>query len=791
MLPNYWVVARRFIIKNKIYSSINVLGLAIGIASTMVLLVYVSNELSFDKFHVHEKSIYRLLVTTVESEGESTTSTITAAVAPTLKDELPEVIDFTRFSSPTNGFFTHNDKEINTSKILYADSSLFGVFTFELLKGDKSSALASPYSILLTPRVSKALFADKNPIGQTVLLNGEQPLLVTGVIDDAPPNSQIQYSVLISFSTLEKDGHYLDWNGGWNYFSYVKLASLTNIDLLKNKFPDLMYIHINKMLEQFQIKLILDIQPLREVHLGPAIAGDWDNKGNIQYIYIFGTIAILILLMASINFINLTASQAVTRIKEIGVRKAIGANKKMLVYQFLFESFIFTLIAFGLALLLLALVYTTINDFLGFRLEDIYLNNLSLVLFISLTILIVSIGSGAYPAFYLSSISSINSLKSNFINGTMKRRARVNGLVVFQFLISIILIAGTWFINNQLKYIQAKGLGYDKENVLVLSINSKEASNKIDNLKVQLLQLPEVANCGASTALPGDGLTSNGYIPEGRELPIMLHVLDIDESYLPTMGLKIVSGRNFSKKFTTDKSAFLVNETLVKEMGWDNPIGKIINRNGDHEVIGVVKDFNYASLHEKIEPLLFTIAPWRDQYSFLSVRINSTDISNTIDKVENAWMDVNENEPFEFNFLDQEFESVYFKEQQQAKLLFAFSILAILIGGMGLFGVVSFSLKQKTKEIGLRKVLGATPTNLLTEISMKYILSIIIASTIAIPIVYVFIKSWLDDFYYRVELNPIVFVLSVLIALAIALVTINMQTLSAVNRNPTESLKYE
>jgi len=791
MFKNYVKVAMRNILRNKGYSIINVLGLAIGIASTMVLLVYVSNELSFDKFHENEKNIYRLLVTSIDSKGESTTATITAAVAPTLKDELPEVMNYARFSSPANGFLTHNDKKINVSEIVYADSSTFDVFSFELLEGDQRSSLTAPYSILLTPQIAKALFAEKNPVGQSIMLNGEQPLMVTGVINDAPPNSQIQYSVLISFSTLEKDGQYLDWNGGWNYLAYVELSPLTNIELLKSKFPPLMDRHINNMLKQFQVELFLDIQLLRDVHLGPTIGGDWDNKGNIQYIYIFGAIAILTLLMASINFINLTAAQAVTRLKEIGVRKAIGANKKMLVQQFLFESFVFTLIAFSLAILLLSLSYNTINEFLGFQFDQIYLNNLSLVLYISLIVLIVSIGSGAYPAFYLSSISSINSLKSNLNRGASNKSMRFDGLVVFQFLISIILIAGTWFINNQLKYIQSKGLGYDKENVLVLSINSSEASNKIDNLKVQLLQLPAVTNCGASTDLPGDGLTSNGYFPEGRELPVMFHALDIDDTYLPTMGLNIISGRNFSREFTSDKSAFLINETLVKEMGWENPIGKIINRDGEHEIIGVVKDFNYASLHEKIEPLLFTIAPWRDQYNFLSVRIKSDDISGTIDKIEKAWMNVNENEPFEFSFLDQQFESIYFKEQQQAKLLFAFSILAILIGGMGLFGVVSFSLKQKTKEIGVRKVLGASPISLIIEISKKYVLSIIIASLMAIPIVYVFIKNWLEDFYYQVALTPTVFVLSILIALAIALITINIQTLSAIRRNPTESLKYE
>ena len=791
MIKNYWLVSRRFLVKNKLYAGINIFGLAIGIACSLVLMIYVSNELSYDRFHQDSENIYRILVNSKSQEGESTSAIITAAIAPTLKDELPEIVEYTRFSVPTDGFLSIDDKKLNVQDILYADSTLFDMFSFELKKGDESTCLASPYSILLTPTLAKSLFREADPIGKSVGLNGEQSLIVTGIIKEAPTNSQVQYSCLISFSTLEKEKYFLDWNGGWNYFAYVKLAGQTDIKLLQSKFPAILDIHINNMMKQFQIVWSLELQPLLDVHLSTLEGGDWANKGSRLLIYVFASIAIITLLMASINFINLTITQSISRLKEIGVRKAIGANQKMLVMQFLFESFLYTIIAMALAFLIIIVFYNPINEFLGYHLDQIYLSNLWLTLIIAVVILLVSIGSGAYPAFYLSSMSSLKSLKSKSAHGPGSKPRRIDPLVVFQFFISIMLIASTWIIYNQLQFVQSRSLGYAKENVLVVRLNSKQASKNIRNLKNEIFKIPEVVLAGASSDIPGSGFTANGYIPEGQELPLMLHVLDIDDSYLETMDMDIILGRNFAVGNIPDKTSFLVNESLVKTMGWSDPIGKMINRDGEHAIIGVVRDFNYASLHEVIEPMVFTMAPWQDQYYYLSVRIQSDDLPASIEKIESAWQLINATEPFEFSFLDQEFDMLYHQEQQQAKLLLIFAVLAILIGSMGLFGIVSFSLKQKTKEIGIRKVLGATALNLILGISKVYILSIIVASALAVPLSSMIMRKWLSNFYYRIEINPVVFIFSVLAALVIALVIINIHTLLAIRKNPSESLKYE
>ncbi|MEN8249603.1 MAG: ABC transporter permease [Bacteroidota bacterium] len=792
MLPNYWLVAKRFILKNQLYSGIKIIGLAIGIASSLVLLLYVSNEVSFDRFHKDGNNIYRLLVTTVSQEREITSPIITAAIAPTLKEEIPEIINYVRFSSPSSGFLTVEDKKINVKDVLHADSTVFNVFSFNLEKGNERTALASPYSIVLTPELAYSLFGEDDPIGKQVLLNGEMPLLVSGVVEKAPTNSQIQYSCLISFSTLSKEGYHLGWNGGWNYFEYIQLTPGADVELLKSKFPPIADKYINNMLKQYQVRLELYIQPLFDVHLHSEFAeGDWQNKGSMQYIYIFGAIALITLIMASINFINLTASQALTRLKEIGVRKAIGATRKMLIYQFLFESFVFTFLAFALAMLIITGFSNIINEFLGYRIEDIYLSNGWLNIFVALVILAVAIGAGAYPAFYLSSISSLNSLKKRLNKGSSNSSLKIESLVVFQFLVTIALIASTWIIIKQLQYVENKNLGYSRENVLTIRLNSGESSKKIEALKTELHNMPDVISAGASSALPGGGLTSNGYVPEGKELPVMINVLDIDDGYLSTMDMDVVNGRNFDQEIVTDKTKYLVNEALVNEMGWQDPIGKLINRGGDHEVIGVVRDFNYATLHSRIEPLIFTMAPWDEQYNYLSVKVKSENIVETIERVETAWITVNEAEPFEFGFLDQEFESLYYKERRQAKLLFTFSLLAIFIAGMGLFGIVSYSLEQKTKEIGVRKVLGASQMNLLIGLSRKYVVSIVVASVIAIPAVYYLMEQWLTSFFYRVEIMPAIYILSALITLIVALLIINIQATFAIRQDPTESLRYE
>lgn len=788
LLKNYWSVSSRLLIRNKLYTFIIIIGLAIGLASSLVLLIYVSNELSYDKFHSKHDSIYRILVTTVDDEGASTDAVSLASIAPAIKSELPSVKEYVRFSYPGSGFISVEETKVNFENGLYTDPSLFRIFDFSLLKGNPALCLTRPYSVLLTPEIAQSLFGDENPMGKSVYLNGEKPYLVTGIIKSPPSNSQIQFSLLASFATLEREGLSLGWNGGWNYFSYIMLESAADKRELLNKFPDLMYRHINKDLENINVKLSLDLQPLSDAHLGSAeLYSDWETKGNSKTILLFAAIAFIILLMGSVNFINLTAAQGSSRLKEIGVRKAIGAQKIQMIKQFLFESFLYTCIATIVAILILFLSSDILQKMIGYGIDEIYLSNLSTVLILLAVIIGVSILSGVYPAFYLTAIAGTQSSAIN----PKHRPSRISFITTFQFLISIILISSTWYIYNQMQYVQNQNIGYQKENKIIIQLSSENSSRNIDNFKQQILRLPEVTQIGASSNTPDIGFALNGYVPEGKENPTMIRVLDIDDTYLETMGLAIIEGRGFSDEIQSDESAYLVNNALVKKMGWDVAVGKIIQRNGKHEVIGVVKDFNYTSLHSKIEPLIFTNLPWRGLFDFLTVQIESKNLPATIENLEDAWKSVNPDDPFEFHFLDVGLAALYNKEQAQAQLLLIFSALAILIGVLGLFGHVSLSLKQKTKELGVRRVLGANTSNLLIGVSLRYVLSILIASIIALPIVFYWMTTWFNNFFYRANLNPVIFVLAVLVCLIIALLTINIQTLNVVKKNPTESLKYE
>lgn len=790
LMGNYWKVTQRVLIRNKLYSLLNIFGLSIGLAASFILSLYVSNELSYDKFHDKKDVIYRILVTDREQDGTSTTTaTSVAAIAPTMYSELAGVDGFVRFSSPSSGFLSINNKRVNVNNVLHADSSVFDIFSFRLLAGDNRTCLTKPYTIVLTPALAESLFGNNNPLGKVVYYNGEQPLTVTGIVEEPPTNSQVQFSCFISFISLVQDKLFLDWNGGWNYIAYVLLNPNTDISNLKSQFPDFMYRNINKMLSQFGVELSLDLQPLTAVHLGPEISGDWGTKGNKEYILVFGLVAFITLVMGSINFINLTAAQGITRLKEIGVRKSIGAKKSQLIKQFMFESFVSTLFAAILAILVLITTSSVLKEFTGYSLAEISLSNFRLGLAFMAIIIIVSVVSGVYPAFYLSSVDVDHSNEFRFTK--QGNLSKTSFLTLFQSLISIILMSGTWYIYQQLQFIGQMDTGYQRENQVVIRLNSETSAKNYENLKLSLDALPEVQYTGASSDIPGAGFTSNGYVPEGRELPVMIHVLDIDESYLETMGLEVMLGQGFSKETISDDTAYLVNEALVKEMGWENPIGKKINRVGSHEVIGVVKDFNFASLHEKIEPLIFTNQPWRDRYAYLTVNISTTNLPMTLDKLEQTWRQQVPNDPFEFFFLDESQSELYSREKSQAKLLFTFTVLALLIGGMGLFGQVSYSLKRKTKEIGVRKVLGASPGNLLVSLSIKYILSIILATIIAYPVVHYIMIGWLENFAYRINLNPVIFLCSALFALMIALVTINVQAVLAIRQNPTESLKYE
>ncbi len=789
MFKNYFKTAYRNLLKFKTYTVINIFGLAIGIGAVILILLYIQFEFSFDKFHQDLNSIYRVSIVNLKNgKFESDTPVFVDPLGPAMKKDFPEVENYVRFSTPRSAYANKEQGEpIRLRNIRHADSTFFDVFSFRLLQGNPKTALVSPRSIVLTEQVAQSLFGETNPVGKSVALDGQDLYLITGVAENPPVNSTIQFEALISFSSLYSDSrYYMGWNGGNQYFTYIKLAENASPDIVESKFPDLMWRYLNKELSAIGVKYEPYLQPLKDVHL---FSKHYMNERFILILILTG-IAFLILFVAGVNFVNLTTARATSRMTEIGVRKVLGANRASLIKQFLTESILITFISAVIALFFVYLVFPLYQNlvsenvrFLGFR---NYAHFVSLIV----VILVVGIGAGSYPAFVLSRFDSSRVLKGSFKTGLGKTKFR-NILVTLQFTISVALFICTMLINNQIQYMKNKQLGFNKENMLVISLSSENVQQKADVLKQEIKSLPNVINVSASSDVPYNGFTRNGYFPEGHTSPTTFHVVDVDEHFLETYQINLLKGRNFSMDFGSDQNAYLVNETLAKSLSWEEPIGKRIRRNGQHQIIGVVEDFHFSSLHDKIEPLIITNQPWRNMFSVLSVRIAGENVPDTLARIKKVYKSAVMDAPFEYYFLDQAFDYLYRSEQNFQKILLYFSYLAILIAILGLFSLSSFSIEQRTKEIGVRKVLGATSIGIAGLLSKDFLKFVAIANIIAWPVSWFIMNQWLQNYAYRISVGFGSFILAGIISLIIAQLAVSYQSFRAARANPVKSLRYE
>ncbi|MBK7869993.1 MAG: ABC transporter permease [Saprospiraceae bacterium] len=787
MLQNYFKIAIRSLLKNRLYSLINVLGLAIGLAAVIMILLYIQLQLNYDNFHANADEIYRVSIMTHHADAESEDSYVfTPPIGPAMKAEFPEVKNYTRISTSRPAYIAVGDKSLKVKEISYADSTFFDVFSFKVEVGNPQQMLAAPYSIVLTESTAQQLFGDEVPFGKTVKIDNQQTYQVSGVVADPPANSHLQFQALISFSTLFYEPNtYLDWNGGNQYITYVQLQESAAPESLQSKFSDFMWRHINESYANYGLRLEAYLQPLHDIHL----KYNEYSKNLRTNLYIFGAVGLLILFIACVNFINLTTARAIWRTKEVGVRKVLGAYRKNLIAQFLGESFLLSFLGLLLAIIFAKVATPLYEQILG---EDVHLAsafNWMTAVGILLILLLVGLVAGSYPAFYLSSLEAIQSLKHN--QSGQKRQGIRNGLVVLQFTISIALIICTLVVNRQLDFTKRKSLGFDKENVLVLPLVGNDTQDKYATLKQELSRLPRVLGVAGSSEVPGGGFTSNGYVPEGMEQPMMINVVDIDEAFLKTFGLEMLQGRAFSEDRATDEEAFLVNETLAKTLGWNEPLGKIINRSGEHPIIGVVKDFNFATLHDKIAPLILTNKPWENRFSFLSLKIAPGSFADVMPSVEQAWREVLPQAPFDGWFLDESIHQLYQSEQRFQTLFLYFSALSIFIALLGILGLATFVIEQRTKEIGIRKVLGADVGSIVTLLSKDFLKLVLIAALISFPIAWWLMNQWLTDFAYRITLEWWMFAIAGVAAILTALFTVGIKAIQAANANPVASLRSE
>jgi putative ABC transport system permease protein len=786
MLLNYFKTAYRNLLRFKAYAVINILGLAIGIGATILILIYIQFEFSYDTFHSQGDRIYRIsVVHTKEGKFESDSHIFTPPIGADMKSEFPEVEDFLRMSNFKTAYVTHNNTSLKIHRIRYASSSFFKFFSFNLLAGNPKNILTDPYSIVLTKKTAVQLFGDKNPVGQLISINQKNLYRVNGVVQNPPANSHLQFNMLISFSSLyENPRLYLDWNGGNQYITYVKLYKNVTPEIVEGKFPDFMWKHINELYSKYGSKLIPYLQPLDDIHIHHT------SSRILIKIYVFLAIALFILIIACINFINLTTARAVKRAKEVGLRKVLGAGKKNLIKQFLTESTLVSFLSLILAIGLVQLLSPLYRQFLNRDLNFIKMIDPNSLLGLFLLIIIVGIIAGSYPAFYLSSFHPVRTLKGSLAPGRGKEQFR-NFLVIFQFSISIILIISTILINNQILYMKNMDLGFNTSNMLVIPLEGDGVQSRANILKEDLGKIPTVLSITASSDVPHNGFTSNGYIPEGLKYSTMIHVVDVDRDFLKTFDIKIVKGRNFSMAFPSDKKAYLINETLAKQLNWENPIGKTIYRNDNRSVIGMVRDFKFSSLHKKIGPLIITNQPDGGKFSYISIKINPTKISATLTSIRESWQKVAPSLPLDFWFLDESVNSLYRSEERFMEIFLTFSCLAIFIAMMGLFSLASFSVEQRAKEIGIRKVLGASKHNIFLIFSKKFIWLILLANLIAGPITIYLMDTWLKNFAFKQPINLWIFIYTFFGIIIVSLMSITFQLYRAIQKNPVDELKYE
>ena len=806
MLSTYFKIAIRCLGKNKAFSAINILGLSIGMAVCFIILLFVQDELSYDRFNVKANNMYRVIFKANINGGKINESNVMPPVASALKNDYPEVKEVTRLRTLGNPRVLINGKRFTDASMVFVDANFFNVFTIPFLQGDPKTALQQPYSMVISKEMSQKYFGNENPIGRLIPFskgNNSPPFTVTGVFDKIPSNSHFHFDLFGSM-TSDPDAKSDSWMTS-NYFTYAVLQDGYDHKKLEAKLPGMVEKYMGPQIQQsmgvtltqFRTKgneLGFALQPVTAIHLYGDSVSEFEPGGDIRYVYIFSAIALFMLLIACINFINLSTAGATKRAKEVGVRKVMGSRKQDLIKQFLLESVLVTAIALCISAILVQMALPVFNELANKKLTFNF--QLRPVIYLTALGMIVSLLAGLYPAFFLSSFNPITTLKGKLTPQTNTYNFR-SGLIIFQFFIAICLITGTIVVYQQMKFIQNTKLGYDKEQLLVLD-NTWALGKNERVFRNQLLNDAHIENVTISGYKPAGPSFNNNALayPEGKENQLMKTLeYNIDEQYIPTLGMQIVAGRNFSPAMQTDSQAMIINETAAKAFGWgDNAVGKRIirdNTNRGHNVpytvIGVVKDFHFKSLHEAITPLLMVLNP----ETGLIIKVKTKDIAGLLASMKQQWMAFNPEEPFSWSFMDELYNKTYKAEQTTSRILNIFAVLTIFVACLGLFGLATYTAEQRAKEIGIRKVLGASVTQVTSMLSKQFIKLVCIACIIAFPLSYWIMHQWLLDFAYRVHLSAWMFIAAGCIAILIALCTVSVQAVKAALANPVKSLRSE
>ncbi len=807
MIRNYIKTAFRNLLKNKGFTAINVLGLALGLATCLLIVFYVFDELSFDRYNVNLDRIYRVNNEIKFGGNENTYSESPAPTAAALKNDFPEIEQVTRFRQRGGNQVKKGTQNIQEDNMVYADPAIFDVFTLPMIDGKPSTALKETHTVVITERIALKYFNSTSAVGKVLTFNDTALYKVTGVIKNIPAQSHFNFDFLISMPTIQESK-----DDSWfsnNFQTYILLRPGVDYKKFEAKLPQFLIKHAGPQLqdilhmsfaklEQGGSYFRLSLTPLKKIHLESPAKYDMGNKGDIKIVYIFSAIAVFILLIACVNFMNLSTARSSNRAKEVGVRKVLGSPRKYLIAQFLTESVMVTLAGAIIAIFIAWAFLPLFNQMSGKELTITSQIVGWLLPMMLVFIIVVGCLAGSYPALYLSGFQPIEVLKGKIAAGFKGGMLR-STLVVFQFSISIFLIIGTIVIYNQLKYIQSKDLGYDREHVLIVN-RVWTLGNKAKTFKHEIQQLAGVKSVTMTGFLPTSGYNNNSSLFKDPVLDakkaVQSAIWNVDEDYVPTLGIKMKSGRNFSSQMKTDTTAIIVNEAAEQLLGFSDPLNKILYLPMDSKasvmkpfhIVGVMKNFNFKSLRENVTPLILFDS---EDTGSLGIRISSADIPGLLAQVKNKWLTMSPNLQFDYSFMDEDFDRNYRTEQRWGTIAIAFTSLAIIIACLGLFGLAAYAAEQRTKEIGIRKVLGASMSTIVGMLSKDFIVLVFIAIIIASPFAYWAMHTWLQGFAYRQNIQWWVLAVAGVLAILIAFITISFQSIKAALTNPVKSLRSE
>jgi putative ABC transport system permease protein len=806
MFKNLLKYSIRTFKRQKSYIIINILGLSIGIACSLLIALFVINEASYDRFNVRRDRIFRLVLNGKLGEQEFIGAYTCSPIGPTMVREFPEVENFVRLVSRGPTVVEYKDQTFADDHVIQADSSFFNIFSIQLLKGDPESVLNSPRRAVLSETAAVRIFGKEDPIDKAIRIgNDTTNFIISGIMEDVPGNSHFEASIITSFMTDPRSQSPIWMNNSFS--TYLLLKPNTSYTTVDEKIPAMLEKYVGPEIQRFMGISIEDfvkqgnqyrffLQNLKDIHLDPSIQQEFKKASDPKFLWIFGSTSILIIIIAAINFMNLATAQATRRAKEVGIKKVAGSTRSMLISQFLSESFILSFISLIIGLVIIRITLPYFNNLLGTSLALRLFDKWYLVPVLLLFTLLVGFLAGSYPAMFLSSFNPAHVLKGG-IKGSMSNGRIRRVLVTFQFAISILLITGTLIMYRQISFMLNKDVGFDKEQMLVIN-RANALQTRVDAFKESVREIPGVINIASSTAVPGRNNNLNGYGIEGRkDQSFLLQTNWIDHDFIETFNMTIIKGRNLDKTFTTDKDACILNESAARNFGITNientrfllpqDSGKFRNL----QVIGIVKNFNFESLRNPIQPYIFLFKGDQNNWGYITVKLSGQNNQQTILEIEKRWKQFTSNDPLQYYFVDEDFEQMYRQERQNAQLALIFSFLAIFIAALGLFGLTSFTVEQRTKEIGVRKAMGSSVAGIYFVISREIIVLVSVSALIAWPLIYYIAGRWLENFYYRINLGAVTFFAGLLIAIGVAVLTISYRIMKAARINPAQSLKYE